>query len=170
MLIHKVKEYLALHGSQKLCNETGLSADVINAITEPTRRIKFKSTTLDVLYDFFRLYKDNFYHANLKKRYPKTQSMLWSYFRLKRMKKNLSLEQLAHKIKSSKLSIIRLELGESLPSFLSYTMQSVLKELEFNEEEIRIVKQMIIAVKDIENLLRLFTKGETPTPPHPKKK
>ena len=158
MLISKVKDYIKENWIQKLCYETWLSPNVISAIVEPSRRIKFKANTLDILYDFFWLYKDHFYQDNMKKRYPKTQSMLWTFFRVKRVEKNLSLEQLAKAIKSSKLAVIRLELWESLPSFNSYTMQTIFDYLEFDEHEKKVIEKMVVAVKDIETLLRNYTK------------
>lgn len=164
MLLAKIKEYIADRWMDRLCRETGLSSGVISALLEGNSKHKFRATTLDILYHRFWLYKDFFYYDNLAKRYPKTESMVGQYIRHKRIAKNMSVDELARQIKSWKLAILRIELGESLPHFNSYTMKSLFESLDFSDKEKKAVEKMIDAVKDIEVLLRSYTKDAKKNP------
>lgn len=155
MLRKLLQQFIDKYGKPALKNQTGVSDNVIEAILAGNPKgIKFRATTLDILYDFFRLSKDNFYNDNLRKRYPKTDTMLGTFIRQKRTAMGMGVEELADKIKSTKLAILRLELGESLPSFASYTIQNVMFQLKMSPEERQLVKNFIQSVKDIEKLLK----------------
>lgn len=155
MIKKLINDYIQENGIGNLQKHTGVSEAVINAIiTDNPKKVKFRVTTLDALYEFFRLVKDNFYMENMKKRHPNTDSILGSYLRSKRIALGYSMEEIAHELKSTKLTIIRIELGEVLPQFGSYTMQNLMFKYKLDPIERQLVKNYIQATKDIETLLK----------------
>jgi ribosome-binding protein aMBF1 (putative translation factor) len=78
---------------------------------------KYNKNTLDILYDFFKINRDNFYRDNLKKWYPKTPSLFGTFIRYKRLQQEIDIHKLAKKIKMDQRALARLESGDSLPTF-----------------------------------------------------
>ena len=140
---------------QSLIDNTGVSNAVVNAIiTDNPKKVKFRTTTLDALYEYFNLHKDNYYFDNMKKRFPNTDSVLGTFLRNKRIELGYSVDHIAHELKSTRLTILRLELGEVLPHFTSYTMQNIMFKYGLTPQERQLCKNFINAIKDIERLVK----------------
>lgn len=136
--------------------ETWVSRKTINSMISG-RSKKHHKKTLDVLYDHYRLDKNEpFYKENLRKRNPKTTSILGTLIRNKRMGRNIDQDDLCKKIKIDKRSLARLELWESLPTVNSYTMQHIFSELSFTDEEIEVTERYIEDVKKLEKIVKSY--------------
>lgn len=155
MIRKKLNEFLENNTYQTLTEKTGVNSAIVNSIINGNpKKIRYRKSTLDALYDFFNLKIDNFYNDNMKKRYPATDSMLGTYLRNKRIELGLSQDEVAQHLKSTKLTIARIELGESLPLFGSYTMQNLMYLYKLTPVERQLIKNFIRAVKDIEKLIK----------------
>lgn len=111
MLKKLMQEYIEKHSIERLEQETGIKNAILREILNSNpRRAKFRQTTLDALYEFFGLVSDNFYFDNLKKWYPKTETLLGTFLRTKRIQMGYSHEKLAGLINGNKLAIQRLEM------------------------------------------------------------
>ena len=157
MLVKKIKDYLKDHSIQELYNRTGVSPTVIYKLLKRDWW-RYNKTKLDILYDFFKLEKDDFYKDNLRKRYRKTESLFWTFIRYKRLKLNKHLDELAEKIMMEKRALARLEAGDSLPWFKSWTIQHLFEELKFTEQEKELTKQFIEVIKKLEQRVKELEK------------
>lgn len=111
MLKKLMQEYIEKYSIERLEQETGVKNAILREILNNNpRRAKFRQTTLDALYEFFGLVADNFYFDNLKKWYPKTETLLGTFLRTKRIQMGYSHEKLASLINGNKLAIQRLEM------------------------------------------------------------
>lgn len=115
---------------------------------------KINKKTLDHLYCFFRLEKDNFYNKILSKRYPETDSLLWNIIRKKRLEKIMDLHDLSKKIKIERRTLSRVEAWDTMPTPNSYTMKHLLSELEFSTSEKEIINSYIASTKSLKKLLK----------------
>ena len=152
MLINKINDYLKINNIKNLSNQSWIWENVFLSILNKENR-KYNKNTLDILYSFFWLSRDDFYLNNLKKRNPKTNCLFGYFIRLKRLKKNINILELAKKIKMGDRAIARIEAGDSLPSFNSYTIENLSNFLEFNNNEKKIIKKYIEITKELNNLL-----------------
>ena len=155
MLIQKIKEYIKKYDLQTLCNMSWINRRVILSLLKWDHR-KYRKTTLDILYDFFKLKHDKFYFENLKKWYPKTESLLWTLIRFKRVRRNIELEKLAKQIKMDSRALKRLESGDALPYYNNWSIQHVLDVLEFTKEEREIVENYIKIMRKTEKLVKKY--------------
>jgi ribosome-binding protein aMBF1 (putative translation factor) len=130
---------------------TGLSADCIEHFYKWKYK-KQRRKTLDILYEYFRLPKDDFYNENIKKWQMPTQSVLWTFLRQKRLAKWLSIHDVARKIKWDDRQIARIEAGDSLPHYSSYYITKFFEIYEFTDEEKNTVSWFIVILRDLVNL------------------
>ena len=141
-----------------LSERTGLGKNKIRDIlVDDNKNRKFFKQTLDILYWFFDLPRDHFYKANLKKRYPKTLSILGSLFRAKRCELGLDMNDVAKITQIDRRALARLEAGDSMPNENSYTIKTLCKVLKFSEEEIKQIALYIQTYKDIEKISKKYT-------------
>jgi len=145
-----MKDFIAKKWLKQLSDRTWVCIETIKALINQ-RRQKYNIATLDALYDFFWIHKDFFYIANMKKRYPKTPSLLWTFIRILRTNVWIDLEILSKKTLIDKRALARLEAGDSLPCFDSYTIQKIIEVLEITKEDQNLIKIYINSSKDIEN-------------------
>jgi len=155
MLIVKIKEYLNGHTIQELYNNTGISTGVFYSLLKRDWK-KYNKNTLDILYSFFRLDRDEFYNNNLKKWYPKTLSLFGTLVRYKRVRKNIDIDELARMMKIEKRALCRLESWDALPTFDSWTIQHLIIALDFTKEEIENTKKYIDNMKRLEKTVKKY--------------
>ena len=134
-----------------LCNRTGIGISFFDKIVNCSNG-KFRKNNLDIIYDYFWLEKDEWYHDNLKKWIKPTESVLGEIFRKKRLQMWLSMEQIDKKIHVWTRQIARIEAGDSLPSFGSYTITSLLTLYDFSKEEKEKIRWFIVVLRDIVNI------------------
>lgn len=155
MLLQKIQEYIKKYSLKDLAFSSSVWVRVILSILALENK-KYNKSTLDVLYEFFKLEKDDFYMQNMKKWYPKTETLLGSLFRLKRIWKNKDIHDIAKDIKMEKRALARLESGDALPNYNSYTIQKIIEVLEFSDLEKKIIKDYISSMKNIEALVKKY--------------
>lgn len=155
MLVKKIREYLDSHTIQELHNCTWVCPWVFYSILKRDWR-KYNKNTLDILYDFFNIKRDNFYKDNLKKWYPKTPSLFWTFVRYKRLQKEIDLHKLSKNIKTDKRALARLESWDSLPTFDWWTIQHLMDELEFTDDEKTMTKIYIETMKMLEKTVKKY--------------
>lgn len=155
MLLEKIQEYIKKYDIKTFSRYSWVWIPVILSILNLENK-KYNKKTLDILYHFFKLEKDDFYKQNLKKWYPKTKNILWNFIRIKRIAKNKDLDSLAREMKMEKRALARLEAWESLPSFNSYTIQKIIKTLEFDEKEIEIVRSFLYSCREVKKFLKKY--------------
>lgn len=153
MLIYKIEEYLKTHTISELERYSGISQRTLNRLIK-NKNWRFYRSTLDCLYDFFKIEKDELYYENFKKWYPKTPSLFWNFVRNKRLWENKCLEELAKEIKVNRRAISRLEAWESQPWYNSWTISNLFESLKFTEEEKEVTKNFIKAIKQMESLVK----------------
>lgn len=120
---------------------------LLNIVNE--RHGKHRKNNLDILYEFFRLPQDKWYHENMKKWVKPTESVLGEIFRKKRLKIGLSIDEVERKTKIGSRQIARLEAGDSLPSFSSYTITQLLQLYSFKDEEREKIRWFMTILRDI---------------------
>lgn len=136
---------------KQVSDSTGLSVKCVeNCVTGKNK--KFRRHTLDILYEYFKVEKDEFYNDNTKKWEMPTQSILWTFLREKRVEKWYTIHQVARLIKWDDRQIARIEAGDSLPHYSSYYFTKFFELYEFNEEEKNTVSWFIVILKDLVNL------------------
>lgn len=113
---------------------------------------KQRKETLDILYEYFKLEKDDFYNENIKKWQMPTQSVLGTFLRRKRLEKWLSIHDVAKKIKWDDRQIARIEAGDSLPDYSSYYITKFFEIYEFTDDEKNTVSWFIVILRDLVNL------------------
>lgn len=155
MLIKKIKDYIKKYDIQTLCNMSWINRRVILSIIKSEHK-KYRKTTLDILYDFFKLDKDQFYYENFKKWHPKTESILWTFIRFKRVRENLELDSLAKLIKMDSRALARLESWDALPYYNNWSIQNIMNVLKFSESEKKITEDYIIIMRKTEKLVKKY--------------
>jgi len=113
-LRRKLAHYENEYGFKMLQQRTDIEQRTLRHILYNTRG-KYNHVTLDILYEFFHLDKDEWYQENRRKWIKPTESILGAIFRAKRMEKGWTPEQVAKMIKMSDRAIKRIEAGETLP-------------------------------------------------------
>lgn len=137
LIVEKIREYKTRNGEywlSRLSDRTGLGTIAIENVFYQ-RKQKYKISTLDELYDYFKIEKDEWYKSNLKKWHQKPDSIIWSIFRAKRIEMWLSLHDAARENKIDERTIKRLESGDALPRFEQYTMKRLVNFYGFTDEE-----------------------------------
>lgn len=131
-----------------LSRQTGVSRSALRSLKN-LKKSKYRKQTLDVLYDFFDIDRDEFYKENMKKRHPPTFTVIGNIMRLKRLEQHWSIEEVAKIIKWSPRELYRIEAWDSLPSYRSRYMTELLELYEFTEEEKHTIMWWIAIVKDL---------------------
>lgn len=144
----KVIDYINKQWFKKIIGSTGLNREVFQNMID-NKSCKFQKKTLDILYDFFRLEKDEFYQDNLKKWVMPTESILGEILRKKRLQAWMTIPDVQKIIKVDSRQIARIEAWDSLPSFWGYTMTKLLLIYEFTEEEREKIRWFITILKDL---------------------
>jgi transcriptional regulator with XRE-family HTH domain len=138
LVTEKLREYMAKHspyGMKMICDRTGLGHVAINNLTHE-KKAKYKPSTLNVLYDYFKLERDDWYRANMKKWHQKPDSILGSYFREKRIALGLSIPEVARALRNiDERTIHRIESGDSFPDYSSYTIIKLIEYYKIPENE-----------------------------------
>lgn len=135
MLLVKMNQYITKYSLERLSQKTGIDTKVLQSILEE-KQTRYRHYTVNALYDFFEMpKKDNFYKRHLISWQPKTNSIIWSYFRIKRIENGKSLEEIWKQCNISTRALHRLEAGETLPWINSWTVQKLFENLDFKEEE-----------------------------------
>lgn len=155
MLLEKIQEYIKKYDLRTFSRDSWVWIPVILSILNLENK-KYNKKTLNILYDFFDLEKDDFYRKNLEKWYPKTKNILWNFIRIKRLKKNKDLENLAKTLKMDKRALARLEAWESFPSYNSYTIQKIIENLDFSEKEKQIIKNHLKSCQEVKKILKNY--------------
>jgi hypothetical protein len=156
MLVKKIKEYLNTGKSvYDLYNETWIATATTYRILKRSW-CKYNKNTLNILYDFFKIPHDDFYMQNSKKWFSKTPSLLGTMIRYKRIEKWLDLAQVSKKIKVDSRQLARIEAGDSLPRFNSYTFTQLFQLLEFTEQEKKLVEVYIKITLDLEKIVKNY--------------
>lgn len=70
----------------------------------------------------------------------------------------MDVDELSRKTKVDKRALMRLEVGDSLPTDNSYTLNKVMEVLEMNRKKRMAVKAFAKAYKDLENIVRMLDK------------
>lgn len=155
LLLTKIQEYIKKYDMKTLCNMSWINDRVFLSLLKQEHR-KYHRNTLDILYSFFHIEKDKFYKDNIKKWYPKTESLLWTLVRFKRVRQNLSIHKLAKNIKMDSRALARIESWDALPYYNNWSVQHILEELNFSDEEKGKVKKYIEVMKNIEKLVKKY--------------
>lgn len=155
MLVEKIRKYLDDHTIQDLHNQTGICTGVFYSLLKRDWK-KYSKNTLDILYSFFELPRDQFYNNNLKKWYPKTPSLFGTFVRYKRLHKEIDIKQLSKMVRVDERALARLESGDALPTFDSWTIQHIMEALDFNDEEKTMTKIYIDNMKWIEKTIKKY--------------
>lgn len=88
----------------------------------------------------------------MKKWVKPTESILGEIFRKKRLSLGLSIDEIERKTKIGSRQIARLEAGDSLPSFSSYTITQLLQLYNFNFDEREKIRWFIVVLRDMVNI------------------
>lgn len=153
MLIDEIRTYVQGNSLNKLKNETGVPYNSLLGLFKWHMQRKYRTTVLDILYEFFGLEKDDFYEKNKKKWYPSTESLIGTFIRKKRMEKNMSVELLAKRIKMDSRALKRIEAGDSLPDMHHYSMKHMAEVLELTEYERKSLSEWIKSLHAIKWML-----------------
>lgn len=155
MLVEKIREYLDTHTIQDLHNKTWVCTGVFYSLLKRDWK-KYSKNTLDILYDFFELQRDQFYNDNLKKWYPKTPSLFGTFVRYKRLHMEIDIKQLAKLVRVDERALARLESWDALPTFDSWTIQHIMDTLNFTDEEKTMTKIYIDNMKWMEKTIKKY--------------
>lgn len=155
MLVEKIRSYLDNHTIQDLHHSTGICTGVFYSLLKRDWK-KYSKNTLDILYKFFDIKRDQFYNDNLKKWYPKTPSLFGTFVRYKRLKMEIDLKQLSQLVRVDERALARLESGDALPTFDSWTIQHIFDALKFTDEEKTMTKIYIDNMKWLEKTIKKY--------------
>lgn len=136
------------HGNGTLSARTGLSESMLDEVLRG-KHGKHRKNNLDILYSFFGLEPDAWYRANMKKWVKPTESVLGEMFRKKRLSMGMSLEDVRKATKIGTRQLARLEAGDSLPSFSSYTVTKLLELYDFDEGQRERIRWFVVVLRDI---------------------
>lgn len=150
-LREKILEVKAKKNMEHLCNMSGLSYSFFDDIIKGSHK-KYRKGKLDIAYDHFKLERDEWYHENMKKWVRPTESILGEIFRKKRLGMGLSMDDIDKKLHIGARQIARIEAGDSLPSFGSYTITKLLELYEFTPEEREKIRWFIVVLRDVINI------------------
>lgn len=155
MLVEKIREYLDTHTIQELHHETGICTGVFYSLLKRDWK-KYSKNNLDILYKHFGLERDQFYKDNIKKWYPKTPSLFGTFIRYKRLQMEIDLHELSKMVRVDERALARLESGDALPTFDSWTIQHIFDALNFTDEEKTMTKIYIDNMKWLEKTIKKY--------------
>lgn len=130
---------------------------------------RYKIRTLNTLYDFFSLERDDFYMDNLDRLKQGTvhnqsawhDSVFGSIMYEMRKKQKMTIPEVSFATKIDEKTIKRIEYGETLPSFGSYTLTTLANLYEFSDEDRNTIGWLITISKDTQKILKRI---KTPMP------
>ncbi len=155
MLVEKIRTYLNENTIQDLHHETWICVGVFYSLLKRDWK-KYSKNNLDILYTHFQLDKDQFYKDNLKKWYPKTPSLFGTFIRYKRLQMEIDLPELSKLVRVDERALARLESGDALPTFDSWTIQHLMDTLQFTDEEKTMAKLYIENMKWLEKTIKKY--------------
>ena len=150
----RIKEFLDQNNMKILRQETWIWCKAIYSIKNWHRNKKYTKQTLDTLYDFFNLTKDNFYIDNMKKWLKSDESILWVLLKNRRDKLWFSKKEVAKIIKWTEREMTRIEAWDVAPKFNSYYLRELIKLYKFSESEWNQIKWYVASLHDIIELNR----------------
>jgi hypothetical protein len=154
LIQQRIKKFLDLNNMKKLRHETWIWCKAIYSIMRWHKNKKYTSQTLDTLYDFFELEKDNFYKENQKKWLKSDESILWVLLKKKREQLQLSKKEVAKIIKWTEREMTRIESWDVAPKFNSYYLRELIKLYNFSDSEWNQIKWYVASLHDIIELNR----------------
>ena len=154
LIQQRIKEFLDINNMKKLRHETWIWCKAIYSIMRWHKNKKYTSQTLDTLYDFFELEKDNFYKENQKKWLKSDESILWVLLKKKREQLQLSKKEVAKIIKWTEREMTRIESWDVAPKFNSYYLRELIKLYNFSDTEWNQIKWYVASLHDIIELNR----------------
>ena len=154
LIQQRIKEFLDINNMKKLRHETWIWCKAIYSIMRWHKNKKYTSQTLDTLYDFFELEKDNFYKENQKKWLKSDESILWVLLKKKREQLQLSKKEVAKIIKWTEREMTRIESWDVAPKFNSYYLRELIKLYNFSDSEWNQIKWYVASLHDIIELNR----------------
>ena len=151
LIVEKIREYKDRNWEYwlaRLSDRTGLGHIAIENVFRQ-RKEKYKISTLDSLYDYFKLEKDEWYRANLKKWHEQHDSILGNIFREKRISMSYTISRVAREIRVDEKTIKNIETGSTLPHFNQYTFKKLLNLYDFSDEERTTIAWWITITHDL---------------------
>lgn len=139
------------HGNGTLSARTGLSESMLDEVLRG-KHGKHRKHNLDILYSFFGLEPDAWYRANMKKWVKPTESILGEILRKKRLSLGMSLDDVRRATKIGTRQLARLEAGDSLPSFSSYTVGALLDLYGFDDAHRERIRWFVVVLRDMVNI------------------
>lgn len=118
---------------------------------------KYRISTLDTLYTFFKIERDEFYTENMLKIKRRHESIFWQIMFEMRRRKGLKIDEVSMATKIDERTIRRIEYGEVLPNFSSYTLTKLLDLYDFPDEDRNTIGWMITISKDTQKILKRIT-------------
>ncbi len=137
LLAKKLKEYIQNHrnGKQLITQLTWVKEAALDNVLL-WRTEKHKLTTINALYEFFRLQRDEWYRENLKKWKINTSTMFGEFFHELRIRSWKSIQEVASDLRNiDERTLERLENGHTFPYCNSYTIMKLIEYYGLNEEQ-----------------------------------
>lgn len=156
-ILEKIREYLNEHTVRELQANAQISTGVIYDLDKPNTF--FWKKILDNLYKFFNLEKDEFYFSKLKGYKWHIHNPLWELLRKRRQKLNMTLAEVAKKIKWTDRHLRRLESWDMKYGGNYYYLREILKLYKFSELE----QNQILAYISNYNIIIEISKAEEET-------
>lgn len=154
-LIECIVEYESTYSLDDLARKTRLEYGFLWSLKN-NKYSKYRVKYIDRLYTFFDLEADTWYYNNRKLWNKKTYSEIGNILRLWRIRRGLSIDDVASILKGDKRSISRIEHGDSLPSSNSYYISEMLKLYDFTEEEEIKIKYGIALLQDLLKIMKKY--------------
>lgn len=148
-LVQCLREMHQKYGSFKRIEWlTGLTIECLENIAHQ-KRMAHRTSTLNILYDYFKIPKDEFYYKNVKTFHRDHSSVLGTFFREKRLRLWHTISEVERGTKLSARTILRLEAGDSLPAHGGYTIMKLIEFYKLSEEEAQCVRWYIAILTDM---------------------
>lgn len=151
LIVERIREYKEKNTGYwlvRLSDRTGLGTIAIENVLYQ-KKPKYKISTLDALYTYFKIEKDEWYRQNLKKWHEQHDSILGNIFREKRIEMNLTIHEVAQRIRVDEKTIKNIETGNSLPHFNQYTFKKLMNLYSFDDEEKTTIAWWITITHDL---------------------
>lgn len=158
IIVERIREYKDRNWDvwlSRLSDRTGLGSTAIENVYHQ-RKNKYKISTLNSLYDYFKMEKDSWYNSNLKKWHEQHDSILGNIFRERRIAMSLTIPQVANSIRVDEITIKRIEAWTTLPHFNQYTFKKLLELYKFSEEDRTTIAWWITLTHDLMMVYKRF--------------
>jgi len=156
LIQNKINDFLNENLVKDLRRETWIGCKAIYSIKNGYKNKKYTAQTLDILYEFFNIPKDDFYNENLKKWLKSDESILWILLKKRREKLNLTKIDVAKILKWTEREISRIEAWDVAPKLNSYYLKELLKLYKFSENERDQIRWYVSSLHDIIALNRNY--------------